>query len=198
VASGETGILFFPFVLLGWVLAKRHPWASAIFMGLAVAVKQMAWFVLPFYLILVLRTVGWKRAFSVAGIILGIFLATNAWFIALDPKLWFTSLMAPMTDNLFPLGSGIITLVTGGVVNIQSPLIFTVMEGIVFVLAAIWYFFNCRRYRHTGPVLAMFPLFFAWRSLWSYFFYIDIIILASIITEEYQNYSPEVRYTSHG
>jgi hypothetical protein len=29
------------------------------------------------------------------------------------------------------------------------------------------------------------PLFFAWRSLWGYFFYIDVIILASIMINEY-------------
>lgn len=191
VASGETGILCFPFMLLGWVLARRRPWASAIFMGMAVAVKQVAWFLLPFYLILIFRTVGLKRALSAAGIILGIFLATNAWFIAIDPKLWLTSLLGPMTDNLFPLGSGVVTLVTSGVVNIQSPLIFTVMEGIVAIAAIIWYFRNGRRYPHTGPILAMLPLFFAWRSLWSYFFYIDIIVLAAIIIDEYGKMSTE-------
>jgi uncharacterized membrane protein len=178
-------------MLLGWVLARRRPWASAIFMGMAVAVKQVAWFLLPFYLILIFRTVGWKRALSAAGIILGIFLATNAWFIAIDPKLWLTSLLAPMTDNLFPLGSGVVTLVTSGVVDIQSPLIFTVMEGIVAIAAIIWYFRNSHRYPHTGPILAMLPLFFAWRSLWSYFFYIDIIVLAAIIIDEYGKMSTE-------
>jgi uncharacterized membrane protein len=167
------------------ILAYFSPPPRVLFFFLVLLI-QLAWFLLPFYLILIFRAVGLKRALSAAGIILGIFLATNAWFIAIAPKLWLTSLLGPMTDNLFPLGSGIITLVTSGVVNIQSPLIFTVMEGIVFVLAVIWYFFNCRRYPHTGPVLAMFPLFFAWRSLWSYFFYIDITVLAAVITDEYR------------
>jgi hypothetical protein len=185
VASGETGTLCFPFMLLGWVLAKRRPWASAIFMGMATAVKQLAWFLLPFYLILVLRRAGLKRALSAAGVVFGIFLATNIWFIASDPKLWLTSLLSPMTNNLFPLGIGLVTLVTSGLIDIQSPLIFTVMEGIVFVLGVIWYYRNCLRYPHTGPILAMLPLFFAWRSLWSYFFYIDIIILATVIIDEY-------------
>jgi hypothetical protein len=186
VASGETGILCFPFMLLGWVLARRHQLASAIFIGIAVAVKQLAWFLLPFYLIFILRAVGLKRALSAAGIVLGIFLASNAWFIAIDPNLWLTSLLAPMTDNLFPLGIGVVTLVTSGLVDIQSPLIFTVMEGTVFILAIIWYFRNCHRYPHTGPILAMLPLLFAWRSLWSYFFYIDIIVLAAVIIDEYR------------
>jgi hypothetical protein len=37
----------------------------------------------------------------------------------------------------------------------------------------------------------MLPLFFGWRSLWSYFFYIDIIVLAAIIIDEYGKMSTE-------
>ena len=32
--------------------------------------------------------------------------------------------------------------------------------------------------------MAVLPLFFAWRSLWTYFFYIGLIILASILINE--------------
>jgi hypothetical protein len=57
----------------------------------------------------------------------------------------------------------------------------------VFGTGLAWYFVNCRKYPHTGPILAFFPLFFAWRSLWSYFFYIDIIVLAAVMIDEYRN-----------
>jgi len=49
----------------------------------------------------------------------------------------------------------------------------------------------CLRYPHTGPLLAVLPLFFAWRSLWPYFFYADVIILAAIIVNEYGAKLPE-------
>jgi len=90
-----------------------------------------------------------------------------------------------MSEDFFPLGAGLVTLVTSGLIDIQSPAVFTMMEGIVLGIGLAWYFVNCRRFPYTGPVLAFLPLFFAWRSLWSYFFYIDIIVLASIIVDEY-------------
>ncbi len=191
VAACETGSLYFPFLLLAWVLPRRHLWLSALFMGIAITIKQVAWFFIPFYLILVFRTMGLKRLLPVLAIVFGVFLVINVPFIASDPKLWITSILAPMTDNLFPLGVGIITLVTGGFLEIQSPLIFSVLELFIAALAIIWYFRYCPRYPHTGPLLAVLPLFFAWRSLWPYFFYADVIILAAVIINEYGAKSPE-------
>ncbi|MEE9583242.1 MAG: hypothetical protein V3W01_01090 [Dehalococcoidales bacterium] len=183
--AGETGFLMFPFLLLAWILFKRKWWLSAICMAAAVAIKQIAWFFLPFYLILIFRELGIRKALSVSAIIGGVFLAANLPFILTDPQLWFSSIMAPMTDNLFPIGVGTITFVLSGALHVESSLPFAVMEIIVAILAMIWYFRNCRRFPHTGPILAVLPLFFAWRSGWSYFYYVDIIILAAILINEY-------------
>jgi len=127
----------------------------------------------------------------VLAIITGVFFVTNAPFIMSDPKLWVTSILAPMTENMFPLGVGIVTIVTGGLLEIQSPLIFSLLELCILGLAIIWYFRYCPRYPHTGLILAILPLFFAWRSLWPYFFYTDIIVLAAVILNEYGAKSPE-------
>jgi hypothetical protein len=185
IASGETGSLCFPFLLLGWVLPRKNLWLSALFMGLAVATKQIAWFFVPFYLILIFQTMGIKKSLSAITIVFSIFLSINIPFIIDDPGLWLTSLMAPITDNMFPLGIGIVSLISSGILDIRSPLIFSILEIGVAVMVIFWYFRNCRRYPHAGPVLAVLPLFFAWRSLWPYFFYADIIILAGIIIDEY-------------
>jgi hypothetical protein len=95
------------------------------------------------------------------------------------------SVLAPMTEGMFPIGVGIITLVTGEVLDIRSSLPFGILELVVFLAGLVWYYFNCRRYPHTGLVLSVLPLFFAWRSLWGYFFYIDIILLAAVMINEY-------------
>jgi hypothetical protein len=183
VAAGETGSLYFPFLLLAWILPRRHLWLSALFMGVAVATKQVSWFLVPFYLILIFRTMGVKRMLSVLAVVVSVFFLTNSYFIISDPGLWLASLMAPMTDNLFPLGVGIITFVTGGVLDIQSSLIFSLLEILVAIVLIAWYYRNCLRYPHTGPLLAVLPLFVAWRSLWPYFFYFDIIILAAVLID---------------
>ncbi|OGO06637.1 MAG: hypothetical protein A2Y92_05370 [Chloroflexi bacterium RBG_13_57_8] len=192
LAAGETGFLYFPFLLLAWVLYRRNIWASAVFMGIVLATKQVTWFILPFYIIVVWRTLSPQRALGAIGIIAGVFVAANAWFFAVDPQLWLSSIFAPMVEKMFPIGVGIITPVTTGMLDVRSPLPFTILEFVVMVGSLAWYHFNCRRYPETGPVLSMLPLFLAWRSLWGYFFYVDIIILASILINEYGK--PRERY----
>jgi hypothetical protein len=184
LAGGETCSLCFPLILVGWLALDRNLWLSAVFMGLAVASKQTAWFLLPFYLILLLRTQDEKRLLGVLAIMAGIFAAFNLPFIARDPGLWLASVASPMTDPMFPVGIGFISLVTSGVWNIQTSLPFAIMELVAMVIAILWYYRNCRRYPHSGLILATVPLFFAWRSLWTYFFYVDIIALAAIMASE--------------
>jgi hypothetical protein len=191
LSAGETGFLLFPFLLLAWILPKRNLWMSALFMGLAVTIKQVAWFFIPFYLILIFRTEGLKRMFHSLAIITCVFFATNIPFMISDIELWSTSILSPMSGNMFPLGVGIVTIVSGGLLEIQSPLMFSILEFFFLGLAIIWYFRYCPRYPHTGPILAILPLFFAWRSLWPYFFYVDIIVLAAVIINEYGARAPE-------
>jgi hypothetical protein len=39
----------------------------------------------------------------------------------------------------------------------------------------------CRRWPHLGLVLAVVPLFFAWRSLFSYFYPVSILVMGAMI-----------------
>ena len=184
LAIGETGSMIFPFLLIAWVALGEKNWLSAIFMGLAVTTKQTAWFFLPFYIILLWRTAQPKTVAATIGIIAAIFVSFNAYFIINDPALWLRSIASPMAEPMFPLGVGFISLVTSGLINVQTSLPFTILELIVFIVAIVWYVRNCVRYPEAGLVLAVLPLFFAWRSLWTYFFYISIIILARMLTKE--------------
>ena len=184
LADGETGSIVFPLLLISWVSLDRNRLLSAVTMGLAVATKQTAWFFLPFYLILLWRKSG-KRSFMTAtSVITGIFLLINAYFIIIGPKLWLSSVLAPMTSPMFPNGVGIVSLVISGFINIRSSLPFAGLEAVVFVGEAFWYTRNAKRYSFAGPILAVLPLFFAWRSLLNYFFYVQIIVIACMLTEK--------------
>jgi hypothetical protein len=185
LAAGETGFLCFPFLLLAWILPPKRRLLAAGCMGLAVIIKQVAWFFLPFYLILIFRREGLRKSLESLGIIAAVFIVFNLPYILGDPGLWLASIMSPIMDNLFPLGVGIVTLVTGGLIETQSSTAFTVMEWLAFGAAIIWYFRYCLRYPNTGPILSVLPLFFAWRSLWPYFFYIDFIVLLAVVINEY-------------
>lgn len=189
VASGETGGLAFPFLLIAWMLWRRKWWLSALCMGVAVAIKQVAWFFVPFYFILIWRMIGWKRAATALSFIGGVFMAFNVVFIIQNPAVWLNSIMAPLTDKLFPLGVGPVTLVIAGYIKTQSSLVFTLMEIGAMLASMFWYWHNCRRFPYTGIVLAVVPLFFAWRSSWWYFFYFDLILLATIMLNDYDRQS---------
>ena len=185
--GGEIGNLCFPLLMVGWLALNRNLWLSTICMGLAVATKQITWFFVPFYLIVLFKTQGLKKLLAGTAVIGGIFIIINLPFIIADPRLWFNSVTSPMTDPMFPLGNGLITIVSSGLFNIQSSLPFTILEGIVFIACILWYLRYCRRYPQTGMILAIIPLFFAWRSMFSYFFYVDIILLAYILVNDNTN-----------
>ena len=183
-SGGEMGNLCFPFLMVAWLALNRNLWLSVICMGIAVATKQTAWFFVPFYLILLVKTYGLKKLFTGIALILGIFVVTNLPFAIGSWRIWFNSIASPMTDLMFPSGLGLITLVTSGIVKLRSSLPFTILEVLSFIAAIIWYFKYCRRYPQTGLILAVVPLFFAWRSLFPYFFYVDLISLAYILVNE--------------
>jgi hypothetical protein len=184
LASGETGILIFPLLLIAWMTLGENNWVSGIFMGLAVATKQTAWFFLPFFIILLWRTSGWRTMLIWAAIIAAVFIATNGYFIYESPEVWLRSIMAPMLEPMFPLGVGAISLVTSGLVDFQMAAPFAIAEIVVLVGACLWYWRYCKQYPDVGPVLAIMPLFFAWRSLWTYFYYIVIIVLARMLIRD--------------
>ncbi len=192
VAVGETGALQFPFLLLGWVLARKNWRTSAVMMGIAVSIKQVSWFYMLFYMVLVLRENDWRHALKVAGIAAAVFLGTNLPFIVQDPALWLSSLAAPFSEPMFPLGVGIVTTVTSGLLAIDNALVFNIMAIAVLAGGLVWYYRNCRRYPYTGLVLAVLPLFFSWRSLWTYFFFMDLMLLAAIVINEYRRNRPSL------
>jgi len=181
VFSGATSLLVFPMLLLSWILYRKNLWVSAIFMGLAIATKQVIWFFLPFYLILILREKGLRKSILIATLCAVIFFVFNGAYIINDPKLWFSSIVEPMANTLFPSNIGIITLNFLGIINAHSSLPFTIMEVIVYLTSLTWYYFNCKKAPETGLVLAITPFFFAWRGSWGYYLYYDVLILATIL-----------------
>lgn len=183
LADGETGSIVFPFLLIAWMSLGKNRWTSAIAMGLAVTTKQTAWFYLPLYLILLWHKTGLKTLIFTGAVIGTVFVLTNAYYIVPDPGLWLMSILSPMKDPMFPIGVGLVNIATSGLVDIKSPLPFTILEILVFIGAIIWYIRNCGRYPLAGVVISVVPLFFAWRSLWSYFFYVPMIMLACMLLE---------------
>ncbi|XUX00859.1 MAG: hypothetical protein TUN42_02425 [Dehalogenimonas sp.] len=187
----EKRLVVFPFMIAGWLLIPKHPKLAMLLLGAGAAAYQTVWFLVPFASLYSYHFWGIKRTVAGLGLAVAAFAAINLPFIISDPTTWFTSVMAPMIDPLYPLGVGLVSLTETGIVNIQSSVVFTVLEIAALAGGLWWYYKNGSKYPSTGLLLAILPVFFAWRSLGSYFFYFDIILLTAVLIEyRSQNIAP--------
>jgi uncharacterized membrane protein len=175
--TGSIDVLCVLFVLLAW-LQRRHWWASAIWMGLALATKQTTWPYLPFYLIFVYQFSGLRDATRRFTVACALFLAVNLPFIAVDSGAWIAGLLAPMRDPMYPSGAGLIALSVAHIAPYLSRNFYLVLEclGMAAALALYWRWARVRP--DAAMVLAMLPLFLAWRSLPSYFEFCALLTIA--------------------
>jgi uncharacterized membrane protein len=184
--GGNLDIFCTLLVILAWMLRDSR-WGSAIFLGLAVATKQTSWFLLPFYAIMVFRQFGLKETIyrlSIAGII---GLAFNLPFILWNPSAWLAGVLTPVADPMFPMGVGIIGLSITHLIPYLPASVYQILEGLAILGALIVYWRVCRKCPEAAMLLGIIPLFFAWRSLPSYFYcaaYPLFILMASNIKVE--------------
>jgi hypothetical protein len=187
--SGSADLLYVLPLAAAWLWRERR-W-SALAYGVAAATKQLAWFFAPFYLIAVVTTHGWREGLRRGAIAAAIFVVTNLPFLALHPADWFEGVTTPLSDPMFPRGAGIVFLGTNGGLPLLPSTAYLALEAIVALacVAVAW------RSRRTSPelgvVLALVPLFFAWRSLFSYFFLIPLFAAVAIARMPLGDLTPE-------
>ncbi|MEO7021593.1 MAG: hypothetical protein ABI234_15685 [Ktedonobacteraceae bacterium] len=170
VVGGNLDVLAILFVVISW-LGRERRWLSALTLGLALACKQPTWFFVPFYAIIIFRTYGWKETawrLVIAGTLT---LALNLPFILWNAGAWLAGVMAPVSDPMFPMGVGIVGLVGAPFLPSYMPsMIYSILEyGIFYPACIAWYWRICKAHPEAAMLLAVLPLFFAWRSLPSYF-----------------------------
>lgn len=168
--AGDLDVFYILLVFLAWLTWRRW-WLSAALMGLALASKQIAWFYLPFYLIFIYQRRGARDTAARLGIAVLLFVAVNLPFILMNSSAWVTGVLAPMRDPMYPEGAGLIALSIGKLVPFLPRSAYTVLEGLGMVGALIWYFRWGRERPESAMLLAVLPLFLAWRSLPTYFYF---------------------------
>ncbi|MBV9228402.1 MAG: DUF2029 domain-containing protein [Chloroflexi bacterium] len=167
--GGNLDIFYTLLIALVW-LSRERRWSSALLLGLALASKQIAWFFIPFYIIMVLRQYGLKETIYRLTIAGSLALAINLPFIVWNPQAWLAGIMAPVADPMFPMGVGLINLSITHLLPFLSSWVYTGLEGTAMLCALVWYWRICRKHPEAAMLLAVIPLFFAWRSLPSYFY----------------------------
>ncbi len=166
--GGNLDIFYVLLIILAW-LQRNNRWNSALFLGLAVASKQIAWLFIPFYFMMTWRNISFKEATCRIAIAGGIGLAINLPFILWNPQAWLDGILAPIADPMFPLGIGIINLSITHLLPYFPGWVYEVLEGGAMIGSLAYYWRLCRRRPEAAMLLAVIPLFFAWRSLPSYF-----------------------------
>jgi hypothetical protein len=156
-------------LLLAWLLRERG-WLSALLLGLAIATKQPAWFSTPFYLIMAWRLYQPREALRRLGIAAVTALVVNLPFIVWNPGAFVSGVLAPLNDPMFPLGVGIINLSATHLIPYLPEKVYLALELAAMVASLAWYWQICRTRPEAAFFLAVVPLFFAWRSLSSYFY----------------------------
>ncbi len=170
------GVLDVFYILLVFVAWRwwRRPVLSTLAFGLAMAAKQLAWFFVPLYLLYVWRRSGWREAaLRLAGMV-AVFLAINLPFILNAPGAWLAGVLAPQVDLMFPLGSGLVRLSLAGIFPLAPSVVYTGLEALAIVACAVWFWRSRTATPALAMVLAVLPLFFAWRSLTTYFYFVTV------------------------
>ncbi len=187
--SGGADLLFALPLVAAWLWRERG-WSGIAF-GIACAIKQIAWFFALFYLLATAHRLGPKvavrRAFEIAAVVA----VTNLPFVLDNAGAWLRGVSAPVADPMFPRGAGLIFLAIDGVLPLWPPFVYTGLEMTAFAacLAVAW------RSRRTSPdlgvVLALVPLFFAYRSLFSYFFLLPLFAFVALARMPVGDLDPE-------
>ncbi|HZU69303.1 MAG TPA: glycosyltransferase 87 family protein [Ktedonobacteraceae bacterium] len=169
VAGGNLDIFNIVLIVFAWLLRERK-WSSAVFLGLAIATKQPSWLIAPFYAIMIWRHYDFKEAvrrLSIAGVVA---LAINLPFILWDPHAWLAGVLAPVADPMFPLGDGLISLSFASILPFFPSWVYDILEFSTMIACLVWYWRLSKQRPEAALVFAFMPLFFAWRSLPSYFY----------------------------
>ncbi len=176
--GGSADLLYALPLVVAWMYRERK-WA-AVPLGIALATKQIAWFFAPFWIIAVVTERGWRAAARDVAIAAGIFAVTNLPFIVHDPQAWALGIVTPLVEPMFPRGAGIIFLFTNGGLPMLPTIAYSVVEAFAGIICLVVAWRTRRTSPELGAVLAIVPLFFASRSLFSYFFLLPLFALAAV------------------
>jgi hypothetical protein len=180
---GDLDVFYILLVFIAWRWWRR-PVVSTVAFGLALAAKQLAWFFAPFYLLLVWRRCGAREAVRrlIGGVAL--FAIINAPFFINNPMAWVRGVLAPQLDPMFPLGSGLVRLSLAGIVPLAPAPVYLALEVLAVAACLIVYWRLLRPGAGLGFVLSVTPLWFAWRSLTTYFYFVTLPALALALADE--------------
>ncbi len=154
------------FLLIAY-MERKNTILAGLLIGLAASTIQLAWFAIPFFLILALREQGSKKMFELVIMSLLVFGLVNSYFIAIGPSNFLNNALGLFgSSKLLLSGTDIMQVFvrTYGVTLWASPVI-SIMALLVAIV--LFYFYTST----LKPFLAIVPAFIfmlSWRNLLLY------------------------------
>ena len=159
------------------LFVRRRVVVAALLFGIALCLKQLAGLFLLFYLAYVWRTQGRRETAIAAAIPTGIFLGVNLPFMVTAPQLWFEGVVglafAPfpvLAEGPAMLGSLLMPWLPG--------VVYTTLALVILLGSFFWYALSPRAPLLLAWIIPLAPLWFAWRSLFTYFYLLPLFALA--------------------
>jgi len=156
------------YTLFAWLLRERRV-LSSVLLGLAIADRQPAWFVAPFFLLAILQRYGRREAVRATGISLATAALILLPFLFVSPDRTIGGILAPIFAPLVSAGVGLVRYGADDVGPAFPRLVYTAasLVAVAGLLLLLW-----RRPTHLAgaPLVWPFlPLYLAWRSGQNYF-----------------------------
>ncbi len=176
IAGSWTDSVWAFFLVLTAVFWYRHPKASWISLGLAVAVKQIAIVVAPFLLIRLWKETphsGFRTLAQDVGLMVSAFFLPNLPFIISTPASWWADVVAPFLPNALaqvPGGIGLSSFLLDLGIALPSSFFLVLMAGTTSILLYLY----AKHYRGLNSIVFAFPIlifFLYYRSFPNYMAY---------------------------
>lgn len=171
-----TDVIWLPLMMLVAAFWDSDSLVVPIALGLACAVKQDPWFVVPFACVHWAMRRNASYAARQGAVTAAAFLLPNLPFVIWNPAAWLRGIFFPMISGAVPAGSGVVQLITSNV--FPFPVSWLSWEWPLVLLAGIALY--ALRYRAVAWLPFIWPavaLFFSPRSLENYFLYWPILVV---------------------
>jgi len=197
VSGGVTDALFFPLLLLAAYRWDRfgeggwRQWVGPLALGLAMAVKQTPWFLLPFVVTGVALEARWtgidgrfslRRAAQYLGAVLVAFVLPNVPFIVGSPSGWVKGILTPLLLPTVPSGQGLISLTLFAGLGGGDLKLFTYAALLLVVALYLWFVAAYPRLRGWTFLLPSLFLLLPTRSLANYLTMLAPVALVAAVT----------------
>ncbi|MBW2736215.1 MAG: hypothetical protein JRH20_27835, partial [Deltaproteobacteria bacterium] len=171
-------------LLLMMVRSWDKPTQRAVFYGLAASFKHQPWLLAPLLLVRLWHEAGaeqrWREMWRFAWISTVTFLVLNSPFILWSPTAWLAGVFEPVVAPMITFGQGLSMLSMFGVAAIPKGL-HSLLMLMIYALGLWTYARHYSRVRALLWIVPALALFFANRSLTSYWYYYLIPLVLDLV-----------------